>query len=472
MDPGSGLPPPPSPEMRGEEPSTPARSRASVVFTVVGIAAVLALVAGALVAMNRKDASDPARSGSTETPTFEDDFSTSSGGWPEADDRRATYGYEDEAFVVEVHRSGFTMFTATDIQAETDRIRVEGSGTLTPGSAPGAFGVACSTSEAENGFLFMLDPSSTQYYIAEMQGERVRWLAAGRDFQTALLSSSNATYRVTAECVADPSDARTSLRMLVDGTQVLSAIAETALRFIGPGLVVTAADGDTEALFDDVAVSPIDDEEASAIDAAAASTQSENPEPPAGSVRIAGSFGIGSTWFRDHGEHFRMGPLLGMYRIWIEAPDDSWYWAARWDDRAYASATAQLRTLDSRWETSGGDSGVACILQGEPIIGYVFAIEPEGASYEILRIEDTDRTVLITGTSHRILGDGYLNRIRGDCTVADGEISLRMSVNGQVVASTEDQTDAAGTIGIGMYAFRDHGTVDIRYVGVKMWGRG
>jgi hypothetical protein len=174
-------------------------------------------------------------------------------------------------------------------------------------------------------------------------------------------------------------------------------------------------------------------------------------------------------WGTERTSDYSFGYLDGEYRIQVKRPGQHRYWV-RWTSHRFPAVSVEV---DARLESGGGpgaELGVTCVVHGNPIDAYVFLIEPETSTYEILKISGGEAPLqLLSGPGGAILAGPATNRIQGECVgQPDGSAALLFRVNGQVVALELDPNGFDGFIGIGMFASALLEDVDARFDNLLM----
>jgi hypothetical protein len=174
-------------------------------------------------------------------------------------------------------------------------------------------------------------------------------------------------------------------------------------------------------------------------------------------------------WGIESTSDYSFGYLRGEYRIQVKRPGQHRYWV-RWTNHRFPAVSVEV---DARLR-SGGRSGVGldvvCVVHGNPIDAYVFLIEPEASTYEILKISGGEAPLLLlSGPGEAILKGPATNRIQGECAgQPNGSAALLFRVNGDVVGLELDPNGFDGFIGIGMFASALLEDVDARFDNLLM----
>jgi hypothetical protein len=154
-----------------------------------------------------------------------------------------------------------------------------------------------------------------------------------------------------------------------------------------------------------------------------------------------------SGWPRDDGETALLGYGDGGYRILIKAP------GGRDARLSFGSPVEAVSVEVNATERAGPYSsgqideyefhGVSCYgaeAESDRLeLGYKFALTPEG-HYGILKDDQTGRGLVILAEGDlSVARYGTTNRIRGDCTVGDGDSTLLvLHVDGRKIAQARD----------------------------------
>lgn len=177
---------------------------------------------------------------------FQDDFSDSSSGWPEAEDADSTVGYTPDGYRIFVNRDSYTVWATPGLDISDTRITV--AATKAGGPDNNEFGVMCRYQDSDN--FYVLRISSDGYYsIARHQAGEWALLGTGEWQPGEAIETGDATNAIRAECVGD------TLSLYANG-QLLMEVEDTAFASGDVGLLAGTFDvAGADILFNNFVVS-------------------------------------------------------------------------------------------------------------------------------------------------------------------------------------------------------------------------
>jgi hypothetical protein len=189
---------------------------------------------------------------------MDDDFSDARTDWGESSDARGSLSIRDGAYHIAVVDEG--TFESYATFRDVGSLRLDADAMMANGK--GGLAVMClSDFEALEGTGDVVDANADYYgfYIlyddggyAIFQTDRDQPLAAKRD---RALRSASGPQHLTARCAARSEGVDASLRLSVDGEDVVQALDGTGPeRFVGVGLAVLSYGGPAEATFDNIKI--------------------------------------------------------------------------------------------------------------------------------------------------------------------------------------------------------------------------
>jgi len=358
--------------------------------------------------------SEPARAPISGDAVFADDFSNASSGWPQDSTEDTRRAYSGGTYQMDVTSDKFWSWAPAPVNTPPDVILSVDARVLTS-TGESDFGLLCRYQDSRN--FYALEISEDGYFsiwksVNDETTSIIDWT------QSTEVHTSSAT-TIGAACIGS------RLTLTADGV-VLGEAADDDLAEGGVGLIAgTWEKGGLSLAFDNF--------------------QAREPGAPAsasGKVLFADDFSDpDSGWPRRSEETAITDYVQGGYRIWVNDSQVD-VWGRPGLDVGDAIIEVEATTLGGPHDN---DFGVICRYEDNQNL-YFFEISSDG--YAIIGMYRAGEWVGLSSDKYQpsdvILQGEASNHLRAECVGS----TLRLYVNDELVAETDDSTLSSGDVGL------------------------
>jgi hypothetical protein len=390
----------------------------------------------ALVAVILAASCSPVDDGSVGLP-YSDEFDGDCA-WADEDDGGLTVGCDDGVYRLTVTEpepefDGSTMRLAD----ETESLAVEATmeiGDEAAASGDFTFGITCLADvDPERGYAFLAAPNGDWAILRTTEGERIMVLRQGA------LPQGRTPERMRGVCAA-AGDGATVLTLELDGERVAALEHERGhRRFAGFGLRLISERPGPELIVDRIRAAVPDAAEVAAARDASATLVEED-------------FSSGAaSWATLDDETVSLAAVDGAYRFRTKTAKPQWSLVD-----ARPGGTAIAVESDAILQTGGATTAYGVVCYGErDDEGYNLAVSYDGR-YSLIRERRGELETIEEGDAE-LPGGGLPLRLRAACATERERTRLALFVNGEEIASAEDDALVGRFEIAGLYVKSDAG---------------
>jgi hypothetical protein len=368
----------------------------------------------------------------------------------------------DGAYRIQVDAPSFVAASGIELQETWGGVAVAVDAVEPVDSTGSTLGVGCESEDGRS-YQFMVEPRTGRFAVWFWKDRETFRPLAGGTAGVGTIAEPGATNRLRGECVHDTTTGVTSLRLTVNGNDLLGFDHEDGVdAFDGMSVAVSSSGASgAEGAFDDALMTEQDDPS----DTSHMHEPLERaPQMPVAEMLMfddmrsarSGLFGT------ERGPTYSLGYVDGTYQI---TTDDAYSWRY-W-----------VRWLNGERHSSVGVAGIvrkATIVGGRALAGpmcsaekdqrgYGFLVDADAGEWLIVEVRGGDWITLATGTSPAVSFGADPSFVEGTCSSRGARTVVQMSVNGTLVGTYED-LDGPGTFhGVGVMSSSVDPTTDVRF---------
>jgi hypothetical protein len=179
--------------------------------------------------------------------TFQDDFSNTSGNWPQGSSEGGSSGYQDGGFNINVTQENYSIWAESQSGSYTD-VSVEVDATVLGGPQENEYGLLCRYADVNNFYVATIASDGYFFFWERIDGGELTLISeSGQQSQN--VNMGNASNHIRLDCVGD------TLTLYVNG-EFVGELHDDSLAAGDVGMYAgTFTEGGTDVLFDNFVVS-------------------------------------------------------------------------------------------------------------------------------------------------------------------------------------------------------------------------